>query len=113
MPRRLAILVLALLALVAAPGAHAATLHTWGTGQQADPKGSIVALDCPRSDLCVGIDTSQQIVNTSDPFAPLWGSIGIGSEGPVSGLSCTPDPFCVVTQAGSILATNDPHGGLD
>ena len=123
----------ALLLLVLAPGALAAS--EWQTTQFPDEgeTGLFLDVDCPSVSLCVAVGSNDAIASSSDPTGGIgaWrighlqepGSYGDVPAPPggnvflpgaqIRGVSCPDTGFCVaVTRLGGIFTTTDPDGGV-
>lgn len=131
--RPLLILVSALLLLVFAPAAGAAS--QWETGQFPDEgeTGLFLDVDCPSVSLCVAVGSNDAIASSSEPAGGIgawrighlqepggYDDLPSGAAGTVllpgaqiRGVSCPSPSLCVaVTRLGGIFTTHDPNGGV-
>lgn len=130
--RALLILASALLLLIFASAAGAAS--QWETGQFPEEGGTglFLDVDCPSVSLCVAVGSNDAMASSSDPAGGIgawrighlqepgsYDNLPPGSSGTVllpgaqiRGVSCPTTSFCVaVTRLGGIFTTTDPDGG--
>lgn len=120
-PMRAAVGVAAVLLVLSASGAMAATapsLWSFPTGFDYGPHTYLRPLSdisCASSSLCVGVDgDGYNIVTTTNPTAatPTWGAKNSGDGWPLYHVSCASASFCAATgHLGDFVVSTDPADG--
>jgi hypothetical protein len=115
--KTLAALVLLLLcaACLAAAPAGATPSLSWSSPTFVDGNGTLSAIACPSSALCVAVDDQGNALTSTDPssVAPTWSMQRAVDHGQaLSAVSCASSTLCVAVDGkGNVLTSTDPLAG--